>query len=161
MKHLCNQYKGDIPALADYVKQFAEWKQKLKELALIKQWLQSLNVEMKVPEVPDDNGIELWQLEALVSDFSDDIELRQDAINTLAFFLLRKSSLFEAISQQYRRKLNKKSMDMKDIGNLVQEVTVFLEKIMDVDKLYLSDFQLVHDVTNQLRNSFAEEMNIV
>ena len=153
--------KDEFPSLVEFSKQFVELKQRLRELALIKQWLQSLNVEMKFPQIPEDNDIELWQLEALVSDLTDDIELKQEAINTLAFFLLRKSSLFEAISQQYRRKLNKNSMNMKDIENLVQEVIVFLEKIMDVDKLYLSDFQLVHEITHQLRNSFAEEMNIV
>ena len=52
-------------------------------------------------------------------------------------------------------------MDIKDIEAMVNSVREFLEKILDVDKLYLSDFQLVHDITQKFRNNFTEELNIV
>lgn len=44
---------------------------------------------------------------------------------------------------------------------MVNDVTNFLEKLLDEDKLFLSDFQKVHDITQRLKNSFTEEINLV
>ena len=52
-------------------------------------------------------------------------------------------------------------MDAEDINDMVKEVITFLEKILDVDKLYLSDFLLVHKITHKFKNNFTEELNIV
>jgi hypothetical protein len=44
---------------------------------------------------------------------------------------------------------------------MVNETVSFLEKMMDVQKLYLSDFERLHSTISQVKNNFTEEINIV
>ena len=103
-----NDFLGELPPIQEFSKNFLYLHQKLKELYLIKNWLQTLNVlEVPIIKETDLATIQLWQLESLVIEYSEAIQLSDIAIKTLAFFLTKKSSLFEAISQKYRETIAK------------------------------------------------------
>ena len=104
-----NDFLGELPPIQEFSKNFLYLHQKLKELYLIKNWLQTLNVLLEVPIIKETDlaTIQLWQLESLVIEYSEAIQLSDIAIKTLAFFLTKKSSLFEAISQKYRETIAK------------------------------------------------------
>ena len=44
---------------------------------------------------------------------------------------------------------------------MVNETSVFLEKLLDVDKLKLSDFESLYIINQQVKNNLTDELKIV
>jgi hypothetical protein len=150
-----------IPSVHEIRREFEEVKSKLKDFVMVAKWVESMNVQMEAfPEVHDIGGMKLPDLEVILIEFESSLDLEKEVIRTLSFFVNRKSSLFAAVSEQYRRKLNKQALTMKDISEMVKSTSNFLEKLLDVDKMFLSDIDDIHQISIKFKSNFSEELNV-
>jgi hypothetical protein len=98
----------DIPNIQEFATDFMQKKQRCKELSLVRLWLQAMNTSFEIPRInAEDNTITLLQLDTQITQFIQQVNLNEQDINTLIFFLSKKSSLFETISQKYKQQLKK------------------------------------------------------
>jgi hypothetical protein len=94
----------EIPNIQEYSTEFKLKKQQCKELSLVRLWLLDMNTSFKIPSInAEDNTLTLLELDAQICHFRQHVNLKEEDINALIFFLSKKSSLFETISQKYKQ----------------------------------------------------------
>eukprot|EP01114_Cavostelium_apophysatum_P014001 TRINITY_DN3512_c0_g1_i9.p1 TRINITY_DN3512_c0_g1~~TRINITY_DN3512_c0_g1_i9.p1 ORF type:complete len:5234 (+),score=1501.00 TRINITY_DN3512_c0_g1_i9:231-15932(+) len=149
-------------AVRDSIEEFKKVKTRLNELFEVGKWLRAVDVEgLKLPNFPANHDYTLNEALNFVEDFTDQLEIKDPQVfKAMTFFISKKSALFEAISSQHRKRHQKQVIRLEDVIAMVKEATEFLERLLDVERLFLSDFQQVYELTQQFKNSFAEELNI-
>ena len=98
-----------LPDISKLEGEFQRYKQKCKDLDLIRQWLQGINIvdRTQIPKVTMDITTSLRSIEEQILQFKKQVKLDDSVITTLSFFLQHDSSLFKAISLKYRQQLKR------------------------------------------------------
>lgn len=126
------------------VKEFDVLIKESTELQLVSQWLRAnqVAIEADLPiNLPD---LTLNEITASVTEFQYRLNLPEETINLLQFFLTKRSLLFEAISNKYMKDLpykvcstqilfcpnNIQQITFDDIIQVVKNVQKFLEQLV-------------------------------
>ncbi len=158
--------QDSIPSITNYLQEFKHLRHDMKQLRLVRKWLESVHLDVDLPAVPPlTDELTLHLLSQYYNEAETTLSrLFRDGsvIKTLGFFLSRKSSLFEALSQEHLQTLSSEvAVKPQAIELIIDQVSNFLKKLLHVEMLCLNDFQPVYEITNRFKHSFQEELDIV
>ena len=99
----------DLPDFVALKTDFDVTRRKISEYINIRQWLLAMSVDIapKLPPLTFTDNTTLKDATIMLDDFFEMLDLQEKVVETIAFFLSKKSALFEAISRENRTRINK------------------------------------------------------
>jgi hypothetical protein len=99
----------ELPDFVALKTDFDTARRKVSEYSNIRQWLLAMNVDIapKLPPFAFSENTTLKDTTVFLDDFFEMLNLEEKVVETIAFFLSKKSALFEAISRENRTRINK------------------------------------------------------
>jgi hypothetical protein len=158
--HKYHQGLPKTPSAQQLRKEFEQIREKISDLLMVANWIKNMDIQIENLQYIDIRNTKLADLEEWIREFDTTLGLDKRTIQTLSFFIKKRSSLFAAVTEQHRKKLKKQELTMKDVSEMVKSTSNFLEKLLDVDKMFLSDIDDIHQITIKFKSNFSEELNV-